>query len=89
MSSAFSSADTAVFDRETESYEEQIEISKIWSESKRNDCIQWIKANQFTKVNNDFLFVIHENYVLSYFPYRFVYSSQIIIYHLAHKFWTV
>lgn len=48
-SSAFSSGDSAVLDRETED-EEKIEFENIWSDRQQNDCVHWIKSNQFTKV---------------------------------------
>lgn len=51
-SSAFSSAESTVLEREAENIEEPIEFENIWSEKQQNDCVQWIKTNLFTKVNN-------------------------------------
>lgn len=49
-SSAFSSADAAVLEREADPLNEQIELKDIWSEKQQTDCFHWIKRNQFTKV---------------------------------------
>ncbi|KAL5283397.1 DPH2 family protein [Megaselia abdita] len=49
-SSAFSSAEQSVLERETETNDEKVEFTNIWSEKQQNECIQWIKSNQFSKV---------------------------------------
>lgn len=49
--SAFSSAETVVLEREVESSEDQVELSDIWSEKQLENCAQWILSNKFSKVN--------------------------------------
>lgn len=50
-SSAFSTAEITSLERETESTEDQVEFTDIWSEKQQKECIEWIKSNNFSKVN--------------------------------------
>ncbi|XP_061392314.1 2-(3-amino-3-carboxypropyl)histidine synthase subunit 2 [Musca vetustissima] len=52
MTSAFSSSDTAVLERQADliDVEQDISLEQIWGDAQRENCIEWIKKNNYKRV---------------------------------------
>uniref|UniRef100_A0A1I8MQB7 2-(3-amino-3-carboxypropyl)histidine synthase subunit 2 n=1 Tax=Musca domestica TaxID=7370 RepID=A0A1I8MQB7_MUSDO len=52
MTSAFSSSDTAVLERQADliDVEREVSLEEIWSDSQRETCFEWIKSNGYKRV---------------------------------------
>lgn len=54
MTSAFSSNDAAVIDRNLDTVADGQTINQIWNEVRSSQCLEWISGNNFEKVNKKF-----------------------------------
>lgn len=55
MTSAFSSNDADVIQRNVETNVNGETIQKIWNEARCSECLEWISKNNFKRVNETFL----------------------------------
>lgn len=53
MTSAFSTNDAECLSREAEHEINISSIDEIWNENRLNECVLWIKENQFQKVRTN------------------------------------
>lgn len=51
MTSAFSTSDAECLNRNTEHDIEIIHLEEIWNDERLDECVSWIKENQFQKVS--------------------------------------
>lgn len=60
MTSAFSSSDTAVLERQADllDVEREVSLEEIWSDSQRETCFEWIKSNGYKRVRSRSLMTI-------------------------------